>query len=700
MKFEQPKLYTKESNPGKITLTKDQIKEINHLTLNLDEVIEESVLEMFVENNDIAKTLENGHPLNRLITNPEGKLSGYVACEDFIPKEAYIKYLGTDGNSKKNLLSELPAFFEYAQSQGYTKLNFHGWNERLNNILKRYGFERLRTDSIGEFSADFYEKTLQPQKTEEEIQTERIKAFEDKFIQKVHQEYNKTLQTFKENEQTIITKINQNADTLSNRIKDTGIELTDKNKIVLKLKLARHFQQNDTLDTNVLVDALVETPKFLESDKGSIYRLFEIHEQKTLQKIAEMRKNRAEKTGEEYNPYEALFTTPSGDYYMARLLNMPHLEEESEYMNHCVGTSDSYVSKIKRGEVEILSFRKTPTINKDENKLNNNDTPIITIEYNLESKTIQQMKKYEDEYLQTNDPYYNDILDALSQLRETTTDTGEKRDFESINSSELQNIFVADYHVFTNKGEISIQDYNPNDPTIFILKKGDLDISNSSLTPQDIEKIIQIETGQSIAYTEIAFGFENINTQTKMYIGPLFNGVFNLLPVERIFTTFPNGKIENITIDSNYEFPTSESDWLKALQDKDIHLMKDSQNNEMLGNMEQTQLPHDVSFALLTVSDLGFGSGVTYEQICNKATELGLELCAQDDGPKLRLLYDQKFNTCFRTAIKPIEVSGGELRLWDVDRSDDGTRKLTWSFGDAGRRWRGDDKFVFRVRKS
>jgi len=96
----------------------------------------------------VIHTLENGHPLDRIIDDEEGKTAGYIACEDFVPHEAYIKYMGTNGEVGRNLFREVPAFFEYAIAQGYTKLNFHGWNKRLNHILERFGFERLRTDNM------------------------------------------------------------------------------------------------------------------------------------------------------------------------------------------------------------------------------------------------------------------------------------------------------------------------------------------------------------------------------------------------------------------------------------------------------------------------------------------------------------------------------------------------------------------------
>jgi hypothetical protein len=755
--METPKLYNREQKPTSITLTPDQKSAINNITRNIDTVADD-VLDQVIENNDVVKTLENGHVLNRLINNQEGATIGYIACEDFVPTEAYIKYLGTDGSSGRNLLSELPAFFEYAKEKGYTKLNFHGWNERLNNILKRYGFERLRTDSLGEFSADFYEKTLQEQKTPEQVNQERIKAFEEKFITKVQQEYQKTLQTFKEHQETVTQKINQTTETVANRIDD----LTDKNKLVLKLKLARHYQNNETIDINVLVDALLETPKFLESDKGSIHRIFEIHEQKTLQKIADQRyirsfqtkfsniandnetqqdhivtdvvnkfnlqtiresfvvldefynnpsftneqKNATFRTIEEtyhvdvfskFNPYEALFTTSSGDYYMARLLNMPHLKAESAYMNHCVGTSDSFVSKINRGEIEILSFRKTPTINKEENKLNIDDTPLITIEYNLKTKTIQQMKKYSDKYLQTSDPYYNDVLDALSQIRNTTTDTGEKRDFKSINASELQNISVPDYHIFTNKGEVSITDYNPNDPDVFVLKKGNMDITQAGLSEQDVEKIIQIEIGQNIKYFEIGFGVENITSETKLYIGPWSPDIMHQIPetVEHLYEKFPEQQILRRKLELTPKTPEQYETELTQNGNQISGYAKD-----ILYKMQPLENNETIDIVSFTVAQLGFESSVTYAEIKQRALQLGLQLCPPQVGPQLRLDFtDQPQNTYYRIAMEAIPDRRGDPALFGVDRGEGGDWLDRGDGREAGQ-FVPDCQFVFCSSKS
>lgn len=751
-------VYSKEQKPTSIILTSEQKQTINTITRNID-VVADDVLDQVITNNDVVKTLENGHPLNRLITNESGEVTGYVACEDFIPTEAYIKYLGTTGSTGKNLLKELPAFFEYAKSRGYIKLNFHGWNNRLNAVLQRYGFERIRSDSLGEFSADFYEKVLQLQKTDEQIQQERTKAFEEKFIVKVQQEYQKTLQTFGLESSVIQQQIESLTGTIIDRTKSAQLQLSEKNIAVLKLKLARHFQKTSEFDMNVFTDALMETPKFLESDKGHITRLFEIHEEKTLQKIADQRyvrayqvkfanilneseninpdfvitdiveqfnpntiresfvyldnfyfnpdftneqKNATLRTIEQkynidvfsrFNPYEALCTTSSGNYYMARLLNMPHLKQESDYMNHCVGTSDSYVSKINRGEIEILSFRKTPTINKEQNKLNQDDTPLLTIEYNLKTKVIQQMKKYDDKYLQTNDPYYHDVIEALGLIRETTTDTGEKRNFRSINPTELQNITVPDYSILTAKGVMNITDYDPADTENFILKKGLLDIDNSQLSHADIEKIIQLETGVPIQYSEIAFGIEQINSETKLYIGPWSPDIMHHIPdtVEHLYESFPDKKILKKTIELTSKTPEQ---YRKELIDTGNQISTYAE--EILNKIEPLQTPEPINLVSFSVEQLGFPNGATYAKIKEKAESLGLKLCPPQVGPELRLQYtDQPNSEYLRIAMDVILDLDGDPSLFSVYRYDGG---YTWLYDNFGRddfRWDGSHGFVF-----
>ena len=300
---------TLENKKSPIFLTEEQKNIVRNITLGIEEV-DETIRSMAVE--DVINTLQNGNPLNRVINDKEGKITGYVACEDFVPREAYLKYLGTTKQTGRNLLEEIPAFIEYAKQQGYTKLNFHGWNDRLNHIMERYGFERVRTDSMDDFNVDFYEKVLAEQKSGEIVNEERKKAFEQKYINKINQEYQQTLTTFSQENKTKKEKIiSETFETLSKRLSSSeGFEFSERKQAVLKLKLARYFQTNETIDLNTFFDAIIETPNFINTDKGSLFRLLEVHEEKTLQKIAEIRKQRAEiQDDEKFNPYEALFET-------------------------------------------------------------------------------------------------------------------------------------------------------------------------------------------------------------------------------------------------------------------------------------------------------------------------------------------------------------------------------------------------------
>ena len=690
--MEQHPLYAKEAKKNQIFLSEEQKGVVRDITLGIEEV-DENIRELAV--GDVIKTIENGHPLNRVITDNEGKINGYIACEDFVPKEAYIKYLGSTKQTGRNFLLEIPAFLEYAKNQGYSKLNFHGWNERLNHILERYGFERIKTDSMNNLNIDFYEKSLVETKSEEEVDKQRMDAFEQKYVTMLRKLIEDTKNTYKQEEREDISqKTKEIGDKIINRIKqENNFEIKERNTLILNLKLLRHFQNNDGIDENTLYDAIIETPNFINTDKGSFFRLLEVHEEKTLQKIAEIRKQRAEIKGtEKTNPYEALFPTKSGDYYMARLLNMPHLEEESAYMNHCVGTSDSYVNKIKRGEVEILSFRNSPKIK--DNKLEG-DTPLMTIEYNLKTKVIQQMKKNSDAYLDQNDPYFNDVIDALKQLRTTKTDTGELRDFKQISSSEMQNFKVKDYHILTEHGEINFRDFNPNDNT-FVLKIGMMEITPKT-SKEDASKIMKIVGNVDVAPDQIAYGTSEINENTKAHIGEWNPEISKKIPenVEYLYESFPDKKILRTTIELSTKSP---EEYTRELETGGFQIY--DYTKDMLNKTETLKQKEKVDLVSFSVGQLGFPNGATLQQIYDKAKELDLELCPPQVGPELRLNYkDQPNGEWLRIAMEAISDRDGFPRIF-IMGSGDGALWLDDYWSDLGFEWGSDDRFVFRSRKN
>ncbi|HIP21606.1 MAG TPA: hypothetical protein EYG72_01470, partial [Candidatus Pacebacteria bacterium] len=248
--------------------------------------------------------------------------------------------------------------------------------------------------------------------------------------------------------------------------------------------------------------------------------VLEKHELRTLEKIAENRKKRAEMTGEEgFNPYEALFETKSGEYYIARLLNMPHLEEESDFMKHCVGTSSSYINKMNKGDIEILSFR-----DKEGN-------PLVTIEYNLKTGDIEQIKKESDKYLNFDDPYYEEFIQSLERMQETSTnyDSPEstestKRKIRKVNTSELGNLNLDKNFIATGRGNISIYDFDKEND--FILKMGEI---GDEISDELFTDLMNKKNGMDYEVGEIAKNPEDITENTKYFDGDLDESHIDIL---------------------------------------------------------------------------------------------------------------------------------------------------------------------------
>ena len=461
---------------------------------------------------------------------------------------------------------------------------------------------------------------------------------------------------------------------------------------ILQLKLARHYEDNGDsahVDIPTFVDALVESPKFLKNDRGSVMKLFEIHEVKTLQRIAELRRKKAEQTHDEsLNPYENLFETDSGQFYIARLLNMPHLEDESQYMGHCVGTSDSYVNKMKKGDVEIFSLRDTAT-----------HSPIVTIEYDRRARRLLQVKSQSDRIPTLADDFSSDLIQALDQLQHTKDDTRELREIRSTEVADLRAllslqekqsqsaIFTREELIFLYEVERPITgfDVSAREPLITKLRAG-RDIEEDMLVIFDCTR------------AEIAHVPSEITENTRAYVGQLEPGIFQKLPdtLEHIYTTFPDKKIRRDSVEiggQSVEQLLSEmagahiniSDYAKSmLESKDFSLSK---------------VKESVALVRLTVSDLGFSGVVTTDEIYKRGAELGLELCPSEVGPQYRLKYqDQPLKEWFRIAMKQISDSVGYPSRFYLVRSGDGV----WLDNDpAGpdSRWGPRSEFVFALRK-
>ncbi len=212
----------------------------------------------------------------------------------------------------------------------------------------------------------------------------------------------------------------------------------------------------------------------------------------------------------------------------------------------------------------------------------------------------------------------------------------------------------------------------------------------------------------------IAHNKEEINENTKAYVGELFLGIFDKIRehnIEHIYTSFPENKIDIFNAELGNQ---TKQELIQELekreqldeQNKDkiyiSNYVKDMLKNEEFFTLENKE---QQKFVKLKVKDLGFKNNVTTEQIYNRAKELGLDLCPPETGPKLRLNYgkifkkEQPLGEYFRIAMKQISDSDGNPRVFFVNRGDDGGSWLHGGWANPGSEWDPSHQFVFSLRK-
>jgi len=103
-----------------------------------------------------------------------------------------------------------------------------------------------------------------------------------------------------------------------------------------------------------------------------------------------------------------------------------------------------------------------------------------------------------------------------------------------------------------------------------------------------------------------------------------------------------------------------------------------------------------VDLVLVSVADLGFQRGALYSEICERAQQFGLRLCAAEVGPALRLAYvDQPRGERLIIATKPSADTHEDLDLFVMEVSGGGGLWLRGDCGPQDRYWEPDRRFVF-----
>jgi len=201
---------------------------------------------------------------------------------------------------------------------------------------------------------------------------------------------------------------------------------------------------------------------------------------------------------------------------------------------------------------------------------------------------------------------------------------------------------------------------------------------------------------------QIAKNFQEINENTKAYVGPLQEGIFEriqrLTPnLEHIYTSFPEGRIKRETIEIGGK---SEKELEQDLEKAKINVFPSAR--DMMRNKDFTvsQNKEKTDLIPLKVRDLFPDNKVhATKEIYQRAQELGLELCPAEVGPNYRLQYqDQPLNEWLYIAMKQITARGGGQHVFELGHGVDGLRLLgRWAHPSS--EWYPFYSFVFRLRK-
>ncbi|MCX6735877.1 MAG: PcfJ domain-containing protein [Candidatus Parcubacteria bacterium] len=327
-------------------------------------------------------------------------------------------------------------------------------------------------------------------KLEHETKESSEQKYEQEFLQKIEGEANEAIKKIPEKNRQ---EIRQKAD---DALCSLSLDLSPAKSAVLRLKLLQYFQENNEIDIAMLRQAIFETPNFL---KGPLKNLVENYKTKTIKQTREEIKKRINLNDKEsYNPYLIEFETNSGRYYLARLLNQPHLEQEGKEMHHCIGaptSASSYIYRMKAGDIDTFSFKEKE-----------GDKPVITFEYNRIKRSLTQIKKVYEAKLLPSDPFFGEFIEVLKKMEETTDDDGKKRKITSVYREASEDIIVAPNHLCTERGEIPFSEYDPKKDALVLSGKIEMTKETTGEETEFISKIPSVATNLTNLRPEIKHG--------------------------------------------------------------------------------------------------------------------------------------------------------------------------------------------------
>ena len=147
-------------------------------------------------------------------------------------------------------------------------------------------------------------------------------------------------------------------------------------------------------------------------------------------------------------------------------------------------------------------------------------------------------------------------------------------------------------------------------------------------------------------------------------------------------------------------------DWKKANQKIEKAGMKNSIKENILEKISFEKNKTKIDIMLFSLADLGLDSdlnrtyGVEYQEICERAKQLGLLMCPVEVGLQLRLQYkDQPIGEWIVIATEPIIDSNNEPKLFIVGRNNIGFWLNCKQYKKMDDFWSGERLFAFAIKQ-
>lgn len=200
---------------------------------------------------------------------------------------------------------------------------------------------------------------------------------------------------------------------------------------------------------------------------------------------------------------------------------------------------------------------------------------------------------------------------------------------------------------------------------------------------------------------QIAHNIDEINQETKVYLGKIEPKIFDKLPatVEHIYTSFPDREIfKNKLLISG----KSGEEWDLMLFKTHRFNIDDYARSMMLSeDFQPLKYPEEITTVRLKVQDLGFSDWTTTKELYKQAEALGLKFCPAETGPYMRMTNTtQPRGELLNIYMKPIAIKSYPF-IFEVRRNDnsDGLFCLDVRRASSEENWHPNAEFVFCIPK-